>query len=59
MKDPKFFSTQDLIEEFADAIEENNFSNCIVETTSEGEIEIKIDYDTDERKIVNELGHDR
>lgn len=53
MRTRNFLVPQDLIEEFADAIEENDFSNCIVGTTSESEIEIKIDYDTDERKIVN------
>ena len=55
MRTRNFLVPQDLIEEFADAIEENNFSNCIIGTSAEGEIEISIDYDTDERKVVNEL----
>jgi hypothetical protein len=46
---------QDLIYEFVEAIEENDFSNHIVGTTAESEIEISIDYDTNQRKVVNEL----
>lgn len=51
----KFLSTQDLICEFVEAIEENNFSNHMVGTTAENEIEISINYDTDQRKLGNEL----
>ena len=55
MRTRNFLVPQDLIFEFVEAIEENDFSNCIIGTTAEGEIEISIDYDTDERKVVNEL----
>lgn len=55
MRTRNFLVPQDLIEEFADAIEDNDFCNHIVGTTAEGEIEISIDYDTDQRKVVNEL----
>ena len=44
-----------MIYEFVEAIEENDFTNHIVGTTAENEIEISIDYDTDQRKVVNEL----
>ena len=46
---------QDLIFEFVEAIEENDFANHIVGITAESEIEISIGYNTDERKVVNEL----
>lgn len=55
MRTRHFLVPQDLIEEFADAIEDNDFSNHIVGTTAEGEIEISINYDTDQTKVVNEL----
>lgn len=55
MRTRNFLVPQDLIYEFVEAIEENDFSNHIVGTTAESEIEISIDYDTDQRKVVNEL----
>ena len=55
MRTRNFLVPQDLIFEFVEAIEENDFSNHIVGTTVESEIEISIDYDTDQRKVVNEL----
>jgi stringent starvation protein B len=55
MRTRNFLVPQDLIHEFVEAIEENDFSNHIVGTTAESEIEISIDYDTDQRKVVNEL----
>lgn len=55
MRTRNFLVPQDLIEDFADAIEEHGFDNCIVGTTPDSEIEISIDYDTDQRKIINEL----
>jgi hypothetical protein len=55
MRTRNFLVPQDLIYEFVEAIEENDFSNHIVGTTAENEIEISIDYDTDQRKVVNEL----
>jgi hypothetical protein len=55
MRTRNFLVPQDLIYEFVEAIEENEFSNHIVGTTAENEIEISIDYDTDQRKVVNEL----
>lgn len=39
-----FLVPRDLIEDFADAIEEHGFDNCIVGTTPDSEIEISIDY---------------
>lgn len=55
MRTRNFLVPQDLIEEFADAIEENDFCNHIVGTTGDGDIEISIEYETDQRKVVNEL----
>lgn len=55
MRTRNFLVPQDLIYEFVEAIEENDFSNHIVGTTAENEIEISIDYGTDQRKVVNEL----
>lgn len=55
MSTRNFLVPQDLIYEFVEAIEENDFSNHIVGTTAESEIEISIDYDTNQRKVVNEL----
>jgi hypothetical protein len=55
MRTRNFLVPQDLIFEFVEAIEENDFSNHIVGTTAENEIEISIDYDTNQRKVVNEL----
>lgn len=55
MRTRNFLVPQDLIYEFVEAIEENDFTNHIVGTTAENEIEISIDYDTDQRKVVNEL----
>jgi len=55
MRTRNFLVPQDLIYEFVEAIEENDFSNHIVGTTAESEIEISIDYDTDQRKVVTEL----
>lgn len=55
MRTRNFLVPQDLIYEFVEAIEENDFSNHIVGTTAESEIEISIDYDTNQRKVVNEL----
>ena len=55
MRTRNFLVPQDLIYEFVEAIEENDFNNHIVGTTAESEIEISIDYDTDQRKVVNEL----
>jgi hypothetical protein len=55
MRTRNFLVPQDLIENFADAIEEHGFDNCIVGTTPDSEIEISIDYDTDQRKIINAL----
>lgn len=55
MRTRNFLVPQDLIYEFVEAIEVNDFSNHIVGNTAESEIEISIDYDTDQRKVVNEL----
>lgn len=55
MRTRNFLVPQDLIEEFATAIEEHGFDNCIVGTTPDSEIEISIDYDTDQKKVINEL----
>jgi hypothetical protein len=55
MRTRNFLVPQDLIYEFVEAIEENDFANHIVGTTAENEIEISIDYDTDQRKVVNDL----
>ena len=55
MSTRNFLVPQDLIYEFVEAIEEKDFSNHIVGTTAESEIEISIDYDTNQRKVVNEL----
>jgi hypothetical protein len=55
MRTRNFLVPQDLIHEFVEAIEENEFTNHIVGTTAENEIEISIDYDSDQRKVVNEL----
>ncbi len=55
MRTRNFLVPTDLIEEFATAIEENEFDNHIVGTSSEGEIEISIDYDSDQKKVVNQL----
>lgn len=55
MRTRNFLVPQDLIFEFVEAIEENDFSNHIVGTTAESEIEISIDYDTNQRKVVNQL----
>jgi len=44
-----------LIFEFVEAFEENDFSNHIAGTTAESQIEISIDYDTDQIKVANEL----
>lgn len=55
MRTRNFLVPQDLVYVFVEAIEENDFSNQIVGTTAESEIEISIDYDTDQRKVVNEL----
>lgn len=55
MRTRNFLVPQDLILEFVEAIEANDFSNHIVGTTAEDEIEISIDYETNQRKVVNEL----
>jgi hypothetical protein len=55
MRTRNFLVPQELIEDFATAIEENELDNCIVGTTPDGEIEISIDYDSDQRKVINEL----
>jgi hypothetical protein len=55
MRTRNFLVPQELIEDFAHAIEEHSFDNCIVGTTPDSEIEISIDYDSDQRKIINEL----
>lgn len=55
MRTRNFLVPQDLIFEFVEAIEENDFRNHIVGTTAESEIEISIDYDTNQRKVVNQL----
>jgi hypothetical protein len=55
MRTRNFLVPHDLIFEFVDAIEENDFCNHILGTTTESEIEISIDYDTNQRKVVNEL----
>ena len=55
MRTRNFLVPQDLIFEFVEAIEENDFANHIVGITAESEIEISIGYNTDERKVVNEL----
>lgn len=55
MRTRNFLGPQDLILEFVEAIEANDFCNHIVGTTAESEIEISIDYDTNQRKVVNEL----
>jgi hypothetical protein len=55
MRTRNFLVPQELIEDFATAIEENEFDNCIVGTTPDGEIEISIEYDSDQRKVINEL----
>jgi hypothetical protein len=53
MRTRNFLVPQELIEDFATAIEENEFDNSIVGTTPDGEIEISIDYDSDQRKVIN------
>lgn len=55
MRTRNFLVPQDLIIQFVEAIEEHDFSNHIVGTTAESEIEISIDYDTNQRKVVNQL----
>ena len=55
MRTRNFLVPTDLIEEFATAIEEYEFDNRIVGTSSEGEIEISIDYDADQKKVINQL----
>ena len=55
MKTRNFLVPQDLIEDFATAIEENNFRNCIEGITPNSEIEISIDYDNNQKKAINEL----
>jgi hypothetical protein len=55
MRTRNFLVPQDLIEDFATAIEEHGFDNCIVGTTPDSEIEISIYYDTDQKKVINEL----
>jgi hypothetical protein len=55
MRTRNFLVPQDLIFEFVEAIEENDFSNHIVGITAESEIEISIDYDTNQRKVINQL----
>lgn len=55
MKTRNFLVPQDLIEEFATAIEENNFRNCIEGITPNSEIEISIDYHNNQKKVINEL----
>lgn len=55
MRTRNFLVPQDLIIEFVEAIEEHDFANHIVGTTAESEIEISIDYDTNQRKVVNQL----
>lgn len=55
MRTRNFLVPEELIIQFVEAIEEHEFDNHIVGTTAENEIEISIDYDTDQRKVVNEL----
>ena len=55
MRTRNFLVPQELIENFAGAIEEHGFDKCIVGTTSDSEIEIGIDYDIDQKKVINEL----
>lgn len=55
MRTRNFLVPQELIENFADAIEEHGFDNCIVGTTPDSEIEISIDYETNQKKVINQL----
>lgn len=55
MRTRNFLVPQDLIIQFVESIEEHDFANHIVGTTTESEIEISIDYDTNQRKVVNQL----
>ena len=55
MRTRNFLVPQELIEKFADAIEEHGFDNCIVGTTPDSEIEISIDYETNQKKVINQL----
>lgn len=55
MRTRNFLVPVDLIENFATAIEENDFANHIVGVSAEGGIEISIDYDPDQKKVVNQL----
>ena len=55
MRTRNFLVPQNLIIEFVESIEEHDFDNHIIGTTAESEIEISIDYDTNQRKVVNQL----
>lgn len=55
MRTRNFLVPQDLIIEFVEAIEEHGFDNCIVGTTPDSEIEISIDYETNQKKAINQL----
>jgi hypothetical protein len=55
MRTRNFLVPLDLIENFAEAIEENDFANYIVGVTPDSEIEISIDYDTNQKKVINQL----
>lgn len=55
MRTRNFLVPLELFENFADAIEEHGFDNCIVGTTPDSEIEISIDYETNQRKVINQL----
>lgn len=55
MKTRNFLVPQELIEDFAVAIEENEFDNRIVGITTDSKIEIRTDYDSDQKDEINDL----
>lgn len=55
MRTRNFLVPTDLIENFASAIEENDFANHIVGVSADGDIELSIDYDPNQKKVTNQL----
>lgn len=55
MRTKNFLVPLELIEVFSDVIKKHSLDNCIVGITRDREIEISIDYDTNQKKLINEM----
>ena len=55
MKTKELNVPQEIIEEFADLLAENNITNEIQGTTEDGDIIIRVEYEKEERQAIFEL----